>query len=231
MVVGNGLLGKAFKQYENDNKVLIFASGVSNSMETDIKAYNRELELLTSFSNTSKKLVYFSTISVYDPDLQCSAYVKHKLRMEDYIATEFTNYVIFRLPNVIGITSNNNTFFNNIKNKLLDAQDIFIKQQATRYLIDINDLVATIPNIIPQENKTTINACFDNKTSVRDLVKIMATILQVKYREILIPAGSDYSVNNSKFLSYIPDDSVGLSQNYNYIILNKYLNDNILSTK
>ena len=60
----------------------------------------------------------------------------------------------------------------------------------------------------------------------------MGTILHKEYSEILVDGGGDYDVDNSAFLSYIPIESVALSQDYDYIVLNKYLNnDNILSTK
>ena len=35
MVIGNGMIANAFKQYENDDEVIIFASGVSNSKENN----------------------------------------------------------------------------------------------------------------------------------------------------------------------------------------------------
>jgi len=230
MVVGYGLLAKAFKQYENNNKVLIFASGVSNSSETNAAAYARERELLAEFATVDKKLIYFSTTSIYDQSLQSSNYIKHKLDVESYIASTFPNYIIFRLPNVVGVTKNNNTFFNNIKSKLINGQEIRVNKHAYRYIVDIDDLVATLPSVIDCENRITINACYNNKTSVRDLVKLMGTILHKEYNEILVDGGGNYTVDNSKFLSYVSKESVALSQDYDYIVLNKYLNDNILLT-
>ena len=35
MVIGNGLIANQFKSYNNDENILIFASGVSNSSEVN----------------------------------------------------------------------------------------------------------------------------------------------------------------------------------------------------
>ena len=232
MIVGNGLLAKAFNQYATDQSVIIFASGVSNSGEVDEQAFMRERSLLNSFKDTRAKFIYFSTTSVLDPSLTQSLYVQHKLQMESYIQSCIQNYVIFRLPNVVGRTSNSNTFFNSIRDRLVSGQDVYIKKHATRRLLDVDDIATTLPSIISCKTQTTMNVCYNNRTSVRELVRLMGTILHKEYSEILVDGGGDYDVDNSAFLSYIPIESVALSQDYDYIVLNKYLNnDNILSTK
>jgi nucleoside-diphosphate-sugar epimerase len=223
MIIGSGLIANAFKMYENSKDVLIFASGVSNSAEQSDKAFEREICLLKTYIDTNTKLIYFGTTSIYDEDLKHSKYIKHKLYIENLITTSFKNYIIFRLPTVIGNTSNNNTFFNGIKNKLTIDGSVTIKQNAIRYIIDVDDLTYTLNSIIPKENKISINVCFNNKSSVKDLVKIMADILELSYNELLIDAGYDYTIDNSYFLKYVTNNSIGLTKNYNYITLKKYL--------
>ena len=66
MVIGNGLLAKSFSKYKDDDQVIIFASGVSNSKEVNPEAFMREMDLLRSITNKDALLVYFSTCSVYD---------------------------------------------------------------------------------------------------------------------------------------------------------------------
>ncbi len=65
MVIGNGLIGNIFKLVDSDN-YLIFASGVSNSMENNDGEFNREFDLLKSHINTNKKFIYFSTVNIND---------------------------------------------------------------------------------------------------------------------------------------------------------------------
>jgi len=224
MVIGQGLLAKAFSSYKDIEGVLIFASGVSNSKENDLAMFEREHAMLSSYSNTDLKLIYFSTISVVDESLKESLYVQHKLSMEKYIVENFKNFIIFRLPNVVGHTPNKHTFFNSIKESILTKQRVKVLSNATRYLIDIDDLTEYLPEIIEKENKRIINVCFDNKTSVTELVKMVGTALQAVYIVELVGGGSDYEVDNNIFLSYINSDAVGLQENYNYIIVNKYIN-------
>jgi len=48
MVIGNGMIAKAFSQYKNNPKVLLFASGVSRSNEKEEASFLREKELIKS---------------------------------------------------------------------------------------------------------------------------------------------------------------------------------------
>jgi hypothetical protein len=83
MVVGNGMIAKRFSSYTDDNKWLVFASGVSHSLSNSPEEFEREKKTPgKQHSNITpgKTLVYFSTCSIYDPSLHHSAYVLHKLR-------------------------------------------------------------------------------------------------------------------------------------------------------
>ena len=68
MIIGNGLLAQAFSEYNNNDEILIFASGVSNSLEEKESEFDREAKLLKSVITNypDKTMVYFSTCSVYD---------------------------------------------------------------------------------------------------------------------------------------------------------------------
>jgi len=224
MVIGQGLLAKAFSKYKDIDEILIFASGVSNSKEDDFNMFKREHAMLTSHNSTDLKLIYFSTISVVDESLKESPYVQHKLSMEKYITENFKNFIIFRLPNVVGHTPNMYTFFNSIREKILVEQKVKVLRNATRYLIDIDDLAEHLPQVIEKENKKLINICFTNRTSVQELTKMIGDALQTPYKVELVEGGSDYEVDSSTFLSYIKPDALGLQENYNYIIVNKYIN-------
>ncbi len=91
MVIGNGMLAKEFTNYTQDSNILIFASGVSNSNETSFEAFQREEKLLLESieKEKGKKLIYFSTCSMYDKYFKNNAYTEHKLNMEK----KFKNYI------------------------------------------------------------------------------------------------------------------------------------------
>ena len=222
MIVGTGLLATAFNMYKDCNKVLIFASGVSNSAEQNDGEFEREINLLETFIDTDMKLVYFGTTSIYDEDFKHSKYIKHKTFIENTIVTHSKNYIIFRLPTVIGISTNKNTFFNGITDAIING-NVHIKNNAVRYLIDIDSLSQYLPPIINTDKNCIMNVCFNNKAYVKDIVSLMGSIMKKDYLEHIIDGGYEYEINNSEFISKIPTESIENTNFYTYNTLKKYL--------
>ena len=54
MIIGKGLIASAFKEYRN-HECIIFASGVSNSLEIENSQFEREEHLLRKTINLKKK--------------------------------------------------------------------------------------------------------------------------------------------------------------------------------
>lgn len=235
MLIGNGMLAKGLKAFEGDQEILIFASGVSNSKETDRNEFQREFELLKE--NIEKypqlKLIYFSTCSIFDKSLVGTGYIEHKMHMEKYIAEKSSNYVIFRLPNVIGSTTNPNTFFNFFKSKILSGTSIQIQEAATRYLIDMRDISKIIPLIIRDESirNTEINVAFQNQMLIADIIDLYEDILNTKANKSMVSGGSAYVIDNEAFFNFLKKNQVPQPTNYNYQILHYYLKDSDLDIK
>ena len=93
MVIGNGLMAKSFSDYNNRNDIIVFASGVSNSTETRSSEFKREYNLVIDVLKRYPefKFVYFSTCSIEDKSVEERPYVRHKLKLEDYIASHSKN--------------------------------------------------------------------------------------------------------------------------------------------
>lgn len=142
MVTGNGMIAKRFSDYAEDSRFLIFASGVSNSVLTDQNAFKREADLLYDAikNHFQKKLVYFSTCSIYDPSMKKSPYVIHKLKMEKIIKTSGISYTIFRVSNPIGKTENPNTVLNYFIRHIQEKKEFIVWKYASRNLIDLDDI-------------------------------------------------------------------------------------------
>lgn len=228
MVVGNGLLANAFKHYEHDDQIIIFASGVSNSKETNEKEFEREEKLLKSIP-IDKMFVYFSTCSIYDLSAQGSQYVRHKMHMERLIHMYFENYIIFRLPTIVGKTNNPHTFFNYFKDKINNNSEIKVDALSSRYLIDIDDLSNFLSGIIERHRadneigQKKINIAFDNKTMVIDIVEMMMKILDKKSDIVLSNNGCDYEFEKKYFEDYLKSINYKEPENYTYNLLKKYL--------
>ena len=142
MVIGNGMIAKEFENYRDDDNVVIFASGVSDSTNTDNRAFEREKNLIieTLHANKGKLFVYFSTCSIDDTSMQSSAYVQHKIKMEGLIVNNHTPYIIFRLTNPVGKTNNTHTVINYFIKNITEKHKFAVWKNATRNLIDIDHL-------------------------------------------------------------------------------------------
>jgi dTDP-4-dehydrorhamnose reductase len=224
MIIGNGLIANAFEEYRYNDDVLIFASGVSNSMENNEFEFNKEYEMLKEANEYPSKLVYFSTCSIVD-DSKKSPYILHKMEMEKFIIENSKNYLIFRLPIVVGNTNNKNTFFNNIRNKIINKEIINI-HITYRYLIDVQDLSKYLPEFIKNDKNLTINICLNNKMTVIDIINIISNELKIKVNAKFVESIINKDIDNSYFMSkiskivgneYLPE--------YNKILINKYINN------
>jgi nucleoside-diphosphate-sugar epimerase len=226
MVIGTGLMAKAFEEFKNDAAVIVFASGVSNSKETNPDAYERELSLLKSIEKTDAVLIYFSTCSIFDPFLKDSLYVKHKKSIEAYIASRFEKFWIFRLPNVIGKSPNPNTLTNFFYTALKNNVQFELYENAYRYFIDIADVKEVISSIIKQSELKwgSYNLLFPEALPVKDLVSLFETHLNKKaVFHLKEDAGTFYDVKMvPEMRPYLNFNAEETSCNYIRKIIEKY---------
>ena len=178
MIIGNGLIASAFiNDYQNDDQFIIFASGVSNSLETDDFSFLKEELLLrkTLEENKDKHIVYFTSFS------GGQKYIEHKRRMEDIIKYSNMFYTILKLPQVIGNGGNQNNLFNyivsNIKNnKAINAWNVY------RSLIDVDDVRRIVDILIKKwsDKNTYVIFPYIEKLLVRDIVYLISKALNIK---------------------------------------------------
>ncbi len=201
MVIGSGLLARAFASFKDDEKVLVFASGVSNSSTATEADYARERVLLLEQRGTHARLVYFSTCSLFDPALKDSEYIGHKRRMEDLVRKYFEDHLILRLPNVVGRTPNPHTLCNFFRDRILSGETFNVQTNACRYLIDVEEVRSAWSPILSDGSfrRSTINVCFDRPAPLPELVRVMEHLLGKMAKATPVDAGSCYEVNNSDF--------------------------------
>lgn len=228
MIYGNGLIAKSFNKYKYNKKFIIFASGVSNSQETNLSEFFKENKLLKRALVKKKKnqiFIYFSSCSIYDPSKKNSLYVKHKLKIESIIKN-YDNYYIFRLPNVISKSVNNFTLINNFIYKLKNNLKITILLGATRNFIDILDVVRVIDIILCTDNSKNriINIANEYNNKVTDVIFYLSTILGFKpsivFKKSLIK--SSYSININYIKKYLILLKIKFHKNYYKKVLDKY---------
>jgi|APSaa5957512535_1039671.scaffolds.fasta_scaffold90760_2 nucleoside-diphosphate-sugar epimerase len=201
MIIGNGMIANSFKPYKGDTKILIFASGVSDSKNIDKNNFSREELLLTRHikENPEKVLVYFSTCSIYDPSVNMSSYVEHKRKMEVIIKRECSKFYIFRLPQVVGITSSP-TLVNFLFTSILRNEKIKIYKNSTRNLIGIYDVFFIVDYLIKNElyiNEVT-NIATPNNVTIIEIVKNIEEITGLILNYKVVESGCSFDISIDK---------------------------------
>lgn len=197
MVVGNGLIGSLFKKYDKED-VVFFASGVSNSLETEYSQFKREEDLITKTLSENKNalFIYFSTCSIYDSSKTESAYVLHKLKMEQIIANSAEKYLILRVSNAVGNGGNENLLLNYLFRNVSLGKTIDVYTKATRNLIDVEDIKDITYFLI--ENKVhnkIINVAYLHEYPILEILEKIETLSGSTPKTNLIEDGNQYHIH------------------------------------
>lgn len=223
MIIGKGMLAQTFSDYKNNSEVVIFASGVSNSLEKEEKAFRREIDLVkkTIDANKNKLFVYFSTCSMYDPLVKNSPYVEHKLNVEKIISMQSNKYLILRVSQIFG-RSKNATLINFLFEHISQNKQFDVWQNSNRNLIALSDILSISQELIYE--KENYNQIFHlaNKVyiDVPDLVILIENILNKKAKCQFINKGEKYQI--------IPNDIEAVVQNLSLSFDKEYYLRNLL---
>ncbi|MDQ1857443.1 hypothetical protein [Chryseobacterium sp. WLY505] len=222
MIIGNGILAAAVRPYDRED-ILFFASGVSNSLEKNPAEFEREISLLTKVTEEfpEKKLVYFSTCSIYDPTKKDSPYVNHKLNAEKFITEHCKNFVIFRIGNAVGRGGNPNTLINFLKNSILAGTQFTIHNNAKRILIGTDDIALFTKQYMDVLNNEIINLTYPYQYSLPEILFQLEQHLGKKAVFENIDEGSYYNIEfNPRTESFFAGIS---SENYLKKLFSAYL--------
>lgn len=195
MIIGNGILANSLRQIDEQD-VLFFASGVSNSMEIRSSEFEREKKLLeeTIKDYPEKKLVYFSTCSVYDSSKTHSKYVLHKLDIEEIIQENCEKYAIFRIGNAVGKGGNEHTLINFLSNSIKNSKEIQIHSKAKRVFIGVDDVALFIEDNLQDINNEIFNLVYPYQFSLNQVVAVLEDHLKHKAICKSVDEGSFYDI-------------------------------------
>jgi nucleoside-diphosphate-sugar epimerase len=221
MIIGKGLIANQFLDSDR-NDVVFFASGVSNSSETDVKQFLREENLVldTLRLYRDKVFIYFSTCSIYDSSKYNSPYVLHKLHMEEIIKENAKKYLILRVSNAVGKGGNPNLLMNYFDKNIKENNTLTIHKNATRNLIDVEDVKnITLKYIIENNWNKIVNIAYIENFSIPEIINSFEEIFQISSKKIIEDKGEHYSIDVSE-LSY--DFAIMDKRKYLIQILQKY---------
>lgn len=198
MIIGSGLMARSFHAYADKQEIVVFASGVSNSKETNPAAFDREKDLLSKTLETlgDKKIIYFSTCSIEDPSLSGSAYVQHKKMMEQLIAKTAADWHVFRLPQVVGPTESP-TLVHFLFDAIAFQKPFLVQTRATRNLIWHEDIYKITAEITPDEHfcNQILNIASPFHLKVSDIVAMIEEELHISAHKTLINEGGSYMID------------------------------------
>ncbi|MFN4363284.1 NAD-dependent epimerase/dehydratase family protein [Chryseobacterium hispalense] len=211
MITGNGIMANALKFYDKED-VVFFASGVSNSLEKEVSEFEREISLLKSVvsQNPGKKLVYFSTCSIYDPTKKESPYVLHKLKIEKLITEICSDFIIFRVGNAVGRGGNPNTLINFLKSSILSGNKLMLHTNAKRILIGTDDIASFINRYMKDFKNEIVNLAYPYQYSLPEILSQLENHLDKKANYETVEEGSFYKIEfnpcTEDFFSEIPPE-------------------------
>lgn len=196
MIIGNGMLANSLRPFDEEN-IIVFASGVSNSLETKQSEFEREILLLRStvekFPN--KKLIYFSTCSIYDLSKVESPYVMHKIKVEEIISKICPRYTIFRVGNAVGSGGNPNTLINFLENSIRNGQMISLHNKARRVLIGVDDIANLVSQNLESFQNKIVDVVYPHQFQLIEVVSTLEKHLQLKAKYELVDEGSAYDMD------------------------------------
>ena len=227
MIVGNGLVARAFaSRFAHDPRVVVFASGVSNSNETRKEAFDREHRLLADALQSPRPLLYFSSCGVDVPGERHRPYIAHKIRMEGLVLDTPAGRVV-RLPQVVGKTNNPCTLTNFLRDRILAGEPIELWTRAERNLIDIDDVVAITARLLeewPQDVRVT-DVAAPESMRMREIIPAMEAALGKRANLIEIEAGTPLRVDPVHALRIASALGIEFDAGYTARLLRKYYGD------
>lgn len=225
MVVGDGLMARAFSAFRDSRNVVIFASGVSNSLETNPVAFDRERDLLKQVrtNDPGALVVYFGTCSVDDPEQRNTPYVRHKLEMESMLAASEGSWLVLRVPLAIGRNPRSRTLAQFLHEHIARGQPFEVWEGAARYPIDVDDVFRIGSRFI--HDPAMWNRCVNvalRPFPVTDFVRVMESIVGKKAIYTLVQKGRHYKVECPEILQVASELNLDLSDLYLERVLRKY---------
>lgn len=226
MVIGNGMIANRFMSYKSDRDKIIFASGVSNSKDTVEQNFLREFELLdkTIKANPEKALVYFSTCSIEDEDLQNAPYILHKKAIENFIKKNTSSFYLFRISNVAGISNNIYTLLNYFIFNILQNNTLTVWKNAYRNIIGIDDMFLIAHHILQSKEYSNriINIANPENYSVPYIIHKIEDHLQKEAIYHEIERGENYKIDISIIEPLIQKLNIPFNDDYLSSLLKKY---------
>ena len=212
-VIGSGMIGTAFKEARFPKGCVVYAAGPANSSCTNEYEFKRDRERLSHDIHKPGLFIYISTCSVED-----KPYVHHKRAMEELVKAR-GDYLILRLPNVAGRTSNPHTLLNFLADKVKRGEHFNMYRLSRRNVIDVQDVV-TIADWLVRNNarNETINVASPRDHLIYHIVRAFEALYGKHAIMLVVESGDAQRINVNRIF----DAPVDFSGDYLERTLERY---------
>ena len=225
MIVGKGLLARAFEPYfGKDPHVVIFASGVSNSLESRPSEFERERSLLHDLLDKSaRRFVYFGSCGVTASERELTPYMQHKQAMETLVRSA-PGGLVLRLPQVVGKTGNPHTLTNFLKDRIASGEHFTVWSRAERNLVDIDDIVKIGAKVATDSNDTVtmMSIAATNSLLMPEIVKIFESVLGKRANFSVVEKGEPMRIDTLLTKEVCTELGIDLGEGYIESVIRKY---------
>lgn len=226
-VIGSGAIADRFAAYALQSDCVIYAGSIHDSGISDAAEILREEESIRSAlvaTNSSMNFVYFSSCSI-DVEAQVDLpYVAHKKRMEQLIQLSASNYLILRLPQLLALTDDRNSFVNFLVTAITTGQNFELWQDAYRNIIDIDDVYSIAHHLIARKiyANRIVNIASPFSTAVPDFVALLEGYFGRNGSYVRSARGSNYSPDTSAIKAVIAQLGIDFGPGYLLKAVDKY---------
>lgn len=212
MIDGSGQLfeyiSKNIHKYNLDDNYYIYVEH-----EKRAQYVSTDFELICSTilkKSSTKTLIYISTTSILDSEEKETDYAQFNLKVEQFIQSNINEYLIIRLPIIIGL--NMNGLIEYIYESLVTKKTINVHKNACRYIIDVDDILYYI-NTNKDKKNQIINFALCDSFTIIEIIDAFSEIIKMPYNFNLINKGTCFQVQPLTNLN---------PQEYLSQVLNKY---------
>jgi len=229
-IIGKGFIAKnlfKIKNKINKFKYIIYAAGISNSKIKSKNQLKREIVTFNKFveKNYLNKMIYISTADITDNLKNKSKYVKNKIKIEKIIKKNFSNYIIIRIPKIIGKSKNKNTLINFFYYNIKKGKKITIFNNVKRNILDIDHVIKIIKVIMINKKIHNQIITISNKYFIKpiEIINILEKKLKKKANfHIKKTNKQKWSLNFKKNIKYFNKANIVFNKNYCVKAINKY---------
>ena len=225
MIVGKGLLARAFEpQFGATSNVVVFASGVSNSLETRVDEFKREELLLRRLLGQGAELfIYFGSCGAIASESELTPYMRHKRNMESLVLSA-PHGLVLRLPQVVGRTENLHTLTNFLRDRIVSGEHFIVWAHAERNLIDIDDIVSIVVRLAtaPFPVASAISIAASRSLLMPEIVEIFERVLGKPANCSYVPKGSPMVIDTALVENLCIQMGIDLGEGYIERLIHKY---------